>query len=270
MKRLLVLLIVGLMTLMPAGVLLAHDATPEADPMNPTVMVRTDPALGRYLADPAGMTLYLFSKDTVAGESTCYDDCATKWPPYMASGTLSLPMAVEGELSLVERTDGTTQVAYNGMPLYYFAGDTAANQLNGQGLGDVWWIVAPGAQMGATAPVATPVPAGIGTPAAAGHIAVSLTEFGVESSAVTLQVGQEYTFDITNNGEAVHEFVIEPAGVDDGPLEVDGMESEAEDIDPGATKSLTWTFTEAGSYQFTCHVPGHYPAGMSLNITVVE
>jgi uncharacterized cupredoxin-like copper-binding protein len=215
------------------------------------------------------MTLYLFSNDTVANESTCYDDCATNWPPFTAEEPFSLPLGVAGELTLVERTDGTTQVAYNGMPLYYFARDQQAGDLTGQGAGDVWWIVAPGAQMGAAATPATPSSTDMGTPVAGGDVAVTAGEFFLQSSVATFQVGQEYTFNVTNNGTEVHEFVIEPAGAVDEPLEANGEEVEIEDIEPGQTASLTFTFTEAGNFQFSCHIPGHYPAGMALNVKVV-
>ena len=77
------------------------------------------------------------------------------------------------------------------------------------------------------------------------------------------------SFNVTNNGTEVHEFVIEPAGAVDEPLEANGEEVEIEDIEPGQTASLTFTFTEAGNFQFSCHIPGYYPAGMALNVKVV-
>lgn len=267
MKRLLVLVLIGIVIAVPAGAAVAQDATP-ADPEHPTILVRQDPVLGAYFAAPDGRTLYLFTKDTTPNESTCYDECAANWPPFTASEPFALPLGVDGELSTVQRTDGTTQVAYNGMPLYYFAGDKAAGDTNGQGVGDVWWIVAPGMAMGAT-PAAASMVEDMGTPAAAGEIAVTLSDFTVQSSDVTFQAGQEYTFTITNDGAAVHEFLIERAGADDEPLEANGEEAEVEDIQPGSIATLTWTFDEPGNYQLTCHVPGHYPAGMALNITVV-
>jgi predicted lipoprotein with Yx(FWY)xxD motif/uncharacterized cupredoxin-like copper-binding protein len=274
MKRLLGLGLVAVFTLLPAGVAVAQEATPEASPVSeePTVFVRQDPALGPYLSDPAGMTLYIFSNDTVAGESTCYDDCATSWPPFTAEEPLSLPFTVDGELTLIERTDGTTQVAYNGMPLYYWQNDQQAGDVTGHGVGDVWWVVAPGSQMGAAAtPAATSMAsASAGTPVAGGDVSVTLMDGVIDASAATLQVGQEYTFQISNTGSMIHEFYIEIAGADGEPLEAEGMEAEVEDIEAGATASLTWTFTEPGNYQFACHIPGHYPAGMALNVTVVE
>jgi predicted lipoprotein with Yx(FWY)xxD motif len=101
-----------------------------------------DGPLGRYLVDGAGRALYLFTADTVQGQSACYDACAATWPPVTTSAA---PTAGEdaagGELSTITRTDGSTQVVYGEYPLYYFAGDTGPGQTNGQGSGGQWWIV---------------------------------------------------------------------------------------------------------------------------------
>jgi uncharacterized cupredoxin-like copper-binding protein len=98
-------------------------------------------------------------------------------------------------------------------------------------------------------------------------------DFYVRPQRTTFQVGQPYIFAVGNEGAAVHEFVIEPAGKVDEPLEaeVNGeeRESEIEDIAPGETAELEWTFTEPGRYQFACHLPGHYEAGMVIEVEVV-
>src|SRR5215208_7711098 len=94
-----------------------------------------DPAVGSFLTDAEGKTLYLFTPDTTPGESTCYDDCAASWPPLTPAEGMTLPDGVPGELTSVERTDGTQQVAYNGIPLYFFANDAQPGDINGQGLG---------------------------------------------------------------------------------------------------------------------------------------
>jgi predicted lipoprotein with Yx(FWY)xxD motif/uncharacterized cupredoxin-like copper-binding protein len=236
-----------------------------------TVFVRVDPNLGPFLTDPSGMTLYLFTRDTEEGVSACYDDCVTNWPLFAPAEPLSLPGNVEGELTTITRDDGTTQVAYNGIPLYYFAADTAPGQVNGQGAGDVWYVVPPGMQFGDTPGVAMATPdASMGTPAAGGEVTVELSEFEVTSSVTTFKVGEEYTFNVTNMGEFPHEFYIEAAGGRGEPLEANGEEAEIEPLDPAGTGTLTWTFTEPGTYQLACHVRSHYPMGMALTITVVE
>lgn len=78
-----------------------------------------------------GMTLYTFDKDT-ANTSNCYDSCAASWPPYLATGG-----SMDG-LTTVERRDGTMQWAKDGEPLYFWVGDTAPGDTNGDGVGGVW------------------------------------------------------------------------------------------------------------------------------------
>ena len=163
-------LVVG--ALAPALLLVAAGAalgqgTPPAG--GPTVLVAQDPALGPLLTDAAGMTLYLFTEDTVPGESTCYDRCAEAWPPFAAAEPLMLPPGVPGELSTVQRADGTTQVAYNGIPLYYWQRDAQPGDTTGQGVGGVWFVVPPGAEFGVVAsPVASPAASPMASPAAEG------------------------------------------------------------------------------------------------------
>ena len=99
--------------------------------------------LGTILVDDEGMTLYLFTKDTQgSGESTCEGECLVAWPallgePKAGSG------ADETLLGTLTRTDGTTQVSYNGWPLYYWVDDTAPGDTSGQGVQGVWWVLDP-------------------------------------------------------------------------------------------------------------------------------
>ena len=125
------------------------------------VAVAETPELGAYLTDAEGRTLYLFTPDTTAGESTCYDKCAEAWPPLAPAEGMRLPAGVPGALETIERSDGTQQVAYNGIPLYSYAADDEAGDVYGQGVGGVWFIVAPGAMHGefpAAPGEGTPVP----------------------------------------------------------------------------------------------------------------
>jgi predicted lipoprotein with Yx(FWY)xxD motif len=97
--------------------------------------------LGDVLVDGEGLTLYVFDNDTDEN-STCYDDCEANWPPLTGDVTAGEGVD-ESLLGTSERENGDTQVTYAGKPLYYFAGDQAAGDTNGQAVGDVWWVVAP-------------------------------------------------------------------------------------------------------------------------------
>jgi predicted lipoprotein with Yx(FWY)xxD motif len=133
--------------------------------------IAQDPAVGSFLTDAEGNTLYLFTPDITPGESTCYDDCAESWPPLAPAEGMTLPAGVPGELATIERTDGTQQVTYNDIPLYFFARDEQPGDINGQGVGGRWFIVPPGATHG-------PYPAapGEGTPVPASSVQVGFTE----------------------------------------------------------------------------------------------
>jgi predicted lipoprotein with Yx(FWY)xxD motif len=99
-------------------------------------------SLGTILVDGAGKTLYVFTPDTAGGISTCYDDCATAWPPLAADAVPTPGTGLDaGDFALVDRTDGSKQVTFHGMPLYYFASDAAAGDTKGQGLGEKWYVV---------------------------------------------------------------------------------------------------------------------------------
>lgn len=131
-----------------------------------TVATSETPDLGTFLTDAEGMTLYLFTKD-VPGTSNCSGECLANWPAFVASDPLTLPDGVPGELTQITRDDGTQQVAYNGIPLYYFAADAAPGDTNGQGVGDVWFVVAPAAAgLTIASPVATPAASPVASPVA--------------------------------------------------------------------------------------------------------
>ena len=107
-----------------------------------TVMV-ADSDLGQILVDGEGKTLYMFKPDT-AGESTCYDDCEANWPPLVVTGDITVGEGLDAAtFTTVARTDGSTQVKAGAWPLYYFKNDAAAGDVNGQGQGDVWYVVSP-------------------------------------------------------------------------------------------------------------------------------
>jgi predicted lipoprotein with Yx(FWY)xxD motif len=101
-----------------------------------------DTELGQLLADANGRTLYGLTKDA-DGSPTCVDGCATAWPPVVVDGSLDLStLPSSASFSIVDRPDGTKQLKAGKWPLYYFSGDSAAGEANGQGSGGVWFVVA--------------------------------------------------------------------------------------------------------------------------------
>ena len=88
------------------------------------------------LANVSGMTLYTFDMD-MAGKSNCNGACAALWPPELA-GADARP---EGELSIIERDDGSKQWAYRGKPVYTFSKDLKAGDKAGDNVKNVWHVV---------------------------------------------------------------------------------------------------------------------------------
>ncbi|MBJ7354781.1 MAG: hypothetical protein JHC98_08155 [Thermoleophilaceae bacterium] len=99
---------------------------------------------GKILQDGRGHTIYLFTKEK-SSKSECYDACAEAWPPVT---TTREPFAGKGvtqsRLGTTRRSDGSRQVTYNGHPLYYYVGETQADQVLCQAVeefGGLWYIV---------------------------------------------------------------------------------------------------------------------------------
>lgn len=101
-------------------------------PTNNIYMTKTDSSKGTYLTDFQGMTLYTYSKDK-PGVSNCTGTCATNWPPYTSGATAQSQFPAD--ITVITRSDGSKQFAWKGMPLYYFASDTKAGQITGDGVG---------------------------------------------------------------------------------------------------------------------------------------
>jgi predicted lipoprotein with Yx(FWY)xxD motif len=111
-----------------------------------TIGVSDVSGLGKILVDSQGRTVYLFEKDT-GSKSTCSGACAAEWPPVTTTGKPSAGNGLTASmLGTTKRSDGTTQVTYNGHPLYRYAGDNKAGDANGQNLdffGGEWYVLSP-------------------------------------------------------------------------------------------------------------------------------
>jgi predicted lipoprotein with Yx(FWY)xxD motif len=124
-----------------ASLVAAPLATYAQDAEGATVSA-TSGDLGTYLVGPDGRTLYYFTRDVTPGASVCEGGCLENWPPLTVEDgqAITAGEGVTGTLGTFARSDGTTQVAYRGRPLYFFAGDAAAGETKGQGLNEVWFV----------------------------------------------------------------------------------------------------------------------------------
>ncbi|MGE3270253.1 MAG: hypothetical protein AB7P40_15985 [Chloroflexota bacterium] len=159
MRRLLISLMAAALGLIVAVPVMAQ---------TPTVKVATDATLGKILVDGEGKTLYLYSRDE-KGVSNCYDQCETRWPILRppAGGAPTGSADINGKLGTITRKDGTMQVTYNDIPLYYWYQDEKAGDTKGQAVGGVWWILPPGInQITPAVPQASPAAQASPAPAA--------------------------------------------------------------------------------------------------------
>ena len=106
-----------------------------------TVNTATVPGVGTVLVDASGHTLYTLT-DANGTAVACTGACAGVWPPL----TVAAGAKVKGSkgVKALASTSDTHQVTAGGLPLYRFAGDTAAKQAHGQGIssfGGTWHVV---------------------------------------------------------------------------------------------------------------------------------
>lgn len=119
----------------------------ESKPSNNTVEAISSTEYGKYISDFNGTSLYVFSLDVNFSVSTCYDNCATEWPPYLVDDPTKITNGTSTLRSLLNsknRTDGKNQINYNGHPLYYYKNDNGSNATSGQGIeesGGVWNLI---------------------------------------------------------------------------------------------------------------------------------
>ena len=116
----------------PEEVMVPH---PDGDTMgskSKSVATATSGVHGNYLTDPKGRAVYVTTK------TSCTGDCLKNWPPYLLEGEFRS----DGKLSVVMRDDvRRAQYTWEGKQLYYYAGDTAAGDTKGDGVGNAWYLV---------------------------------------------------------------------------------------------------------------------------------
>lgn len=101
-------------------------------------------SLGKMLVDANGRTLYLFEGDR-PNVSTLSAAGRAIWPPFTSTvKPAAAGGAIASQIGTLAGAGGTTQVTYNGHPLYYYVGDQKPGQTAGQGLnqfGGLWYVL---------------------------------------------------------------------------------------------------------------------------------
>ena len=112
-------------------------ATPATPAPAGTLTVATGTP-GAYVADNTGRAVYVLAGDE--NGSKCTGDCLAAWPPLLADAppVAGAPNLQGVMIGTVERSDGTTQVTYNGHPLYLYAKDAGPGSTMGQDVTDTW------------------------------------------------------------------------------------------------------------------------------------
>lgn len=103
---------------------------------------------GNIVVDGKGMSVYYFTKDVKdSGISNCTGDCLVKWPPVITTNDTPKVEGVTGKVGTITTADGKKQVTVDGMPVYLWEKDKAPGDVTGQGVGNVWYLVAPDGTM---------------------------------------------------------------------------------------------------------------------------
>lgn len=98
---------------------------------------------------------------------------------------------------------------------------------------------------------------------------------GFDLSALSVEEGETIRFAVTNAGELEHEIVLGTEESNLAHMEEMARMGQMDHDDPNALRlgpdeegELTWTFSNAGTFQFACLIPGHMQAGMHGPIIV--
>lgn len=120
-------------------------ASPHAIVKHAVVDLMYKPSLGTDALSDAttGATLYRFTPDGKAHTATCVSSaCLSLWRPVQNVQDMpALPKGMKGAFAIVDRSDGTPQLTYDGWPLYYYTRDASPQDAKGQGLDGLWFAV---------------------------------------------------------------------------------------------------------------------------------
>lgn len=101
---------------------------------------------------------------------------------------------------------------------------------------------------------------------------VEMVDIAFRPTKLAVAKGETVTFRFTNTGKVVHDASIGDPGMQRDREAEKARAGHAEEssltLDPGRSGDLTYTFEEAGPVEIGCHQPGHYEAGMAIQVIV--
>lgn len=96
-----------------------------------------------------------------------------------------------------------------------------------------------------------------------------------QPKALVVKRGEQIKFVVTNAGVLVHEFVLastadnlKHAALMKKYPDMEHDDPNGKSVPPGAKAEVLWRFTRAGTFEFSCLIPGHREAGMTGTVTV--
>ena len=117
-----------------------------------------------------------------------------------------------------------------------------------------------------------------GSDSATRTVEIAMKDIEFDPDQLEVEAGETVRFAFENDGEVAHDAFIgdedaqadheDEMAMDDGGMDHGGGDEDAITVDPGDTGELTYTFDEPGTVLIGCHQPGHYDAGMVIEVTV--
>jgi uncharacterized cupredoxin-like copper-binding protein len=115
------------------------------------------------------------------------------------------------------------------------------------------------------------------TASATRTVEIAMQDIKFDVTTLTVELGETIDFEFTNTGKTVHDAFIGDSDAQMehgeemahmGDMAGHSVDETAVTVQPGASGHLSYTFTERGTYEVGCHQPGHYEAGMKIQVVV--
>lgn len=119
-----------------------------------------------------------------------------------------------------------------------------------------------------------------GTPSSPRTVEVAMEDIKFDPTTLTVKAGETIDFRFVNNGKITHDaFIGDAAAQMDHDAEMAEMAEMADmgshstgesaiTVQPGDSGEMSFTFEQPGTIEVGCHQPGHYAAGMKIDVTV--